>query len=270
MLEFLLRGVRNHQAGPKAPFPRRRYAELLKKGQTELISPAAHERYRRTLGRLAWAALSRPDLQFVCGFLARHQAAPDEAAETCMRDVLRWVKGLPHKVQVFPSKREILEDDADPTSVSCFTDASWSLNSVSGGVITWENCSLKSFSRKQTTTALSSAEAELAALTEVAREGLYIALLVETIREGMPKDRETGYYVLRGYSDSESAVCISKMQTLLRKVRHIELRAAFLQELVQRGRFTIEHIPGAINPADALTKSPTNESLVSLYDACGL
>ena len=220
---------------PKLPSLERRYAELLKKGQTELISPAAHERYRRTLGRLAWAALSRPDLQFVCGFLGRHQAAPDEAAETCMRDVLRWVKGLPHKVQVFPSKREILEDDADPTSVSCFTDASWSLNSVSGGVITWENCSLKSFSRKQTTTALSSAEAELAALTEVAREGLYIALLVETIREGMPKDREAGYYVLRGYSDSESAVCISKMQTLLRKVRHIELRAAFLQELVQRG-----------------------------------
>ncbi|CAE7206616.1 unnamed protein product [Symbiodinium sp. CCMP2592] len=255
---------------PKLPSLERRYAELLKKGQTELISPAAHERYRRTLGRLAWAALSRPDLQFVCGFLGRHQAAPDEAAETCMRDVLRWVKGLPHKVQRFPSKREILEDDADPASVSCFTDASWSLNSVSGGIITWENCSLKSFSRKQTTTALSSAEAELAALTEVAREGLYIALLVETIREGMPKDRETGYYVLKGYSDSESAVCISKMQTLLRKVRHIELRAAFLQELVARGRFTIEHIPGVINPADALTKSPTNESLASLYDASGL
>ncbi|CAE7198495.1 unnamed protein product [Symbiodinium sp. CCMP2592] len=255
---------------PKLPSLERRYAELLKKGQTELISPAAHERYRRTLGRLAWAALSRPDLQFVCGFLGRHQAAPDEAAETCMRDVLRWVKGLPHKVQRFPSKREILEDDADPASVSCFTDASWSLNSVSGGIITWENCSLKSFSRKQTTTALSSAEAELAALTEVAREGLYIALLVETIREGMPKDRETGYYVLKGYSDSESAVCISKMQTLLRKVRHIELRAAFLQELVARGRFTIEHIPGVINPADALTKSPTNESLSSLYDASGL
>ncbi|CAE7775953.1 unnamed protein product [Symbiodinium sp. CCMP2592] len=177
---------------PKLPSLERRYAELLKKGQTEPISPAAHERYRRTLGRLAWAALSRPDLQFVCGFLGRHQAAPDEAAETCMRDVLRWVKGLPHKVQRFPSKREILEDDADPASVSCFTDASWSLNSVSGGIITWENCSLKSFSRKQTTTALSSAEAELAALTEVAREGLYIALLVETIREGMPKDKETG------------------------------------------------------------------------------
>ena len=255
---------------PKLPSLEKRYSDLVRKGQTEKISPAAHEKYRRTLGRLAWAALSRPDLQFCCGFLGRHQAAPDEAAETCMRDVLKWIKGLPHRVQVFPSTREILEDDADPQAVSCFTDASWSLNSVSGGVITWENCCLKTFSRKQSTTALSSAESELAALTEIAREGLYIALLIETILEGIPQDRETGYYLLKGYSDSESAVCISKMGTLLRKVRHIELRAAFLQELVDRGRFTIEHIPGAINPADALTKSPTNDSLASLCEACGL
>ena len=81
---------------PKLVSLEKRYAELLKKGLTEAISPAAHERYRRTLGRLAWAALSRPDLQFVCGFLGRHQAGPNEAAESCMRDVLRWVKGLPH------------------------------------------------------------------------------------------------------------------------------------------------------------------------------
>ena len=255
---------------PKLVSLEKRYAELLKKGLTEAISPAAHERYRRTLGRLAWAALSRPDLQFVCGFLGRHQAGPNEAAESCMRDVLRWVKGLPHKVQVFPSSREILEEDADAEAISCFTDASWSLNSVSGGILTWENCALKSFSRKQSTTALSSAEAELAALTEVAREGLYIALLVETVLEGVPKDREHGYYVLKGYSDSESAVCISKMSTLLRKVRHIELRAAFLQELVAKGRFTVEHVPGAINPADSLTKSPTTSNLSSLYDVSGL
>ena len=88
--------------------------------------------------------------------------------------------------------------------------------------------------------------------------------------EGVPKDREHGYYVLKGYSDSESAVCISKMSTLLRKVRHIELRAAFLQELVAKGRFTVEHVPGAINPADSLTKSPTTSNLSSLYDVSGL
>ncbi|CAE7353523.1 unnamed protein product [Symbiodinium sp. CCMP2456] len=214
--------------------------------------------------------ITKPENVRPFGLGSSFEAAPDEAAENCMRDCLRWIKGLPHKVQRFPSQREILEDDLEATSISCFTDASWSVNSVSGGVLTWKNCALKTYSRKQTTTALSSAESELAALTEVAREGLYIALLVETIREGMPQDREHGYYLLQGYSDSESAICISKMQTLLRKVRHIELRAAFLQELVLKGRFTLEHIPGTINPADALTKSPTNENLASLYDSCGL
>ena len=104
-------------------------------------------------------------------------------------------------------------------------------------MITWENCALKSFSRKQTTTALSSAEAELAALTEVAREGLYIALLVETIREGIPQDREHGYYLLKGYSDSESAVCI--------------------KELVQRGRFTIGYQPSGCSYEEPDRRKPS-------------
>ena len=50
------------------------------------------------------------------------------------------------KAQVFPSSREI-QDDADAEAISCFTDASWNLNSVSGGILTWGNCALKSASR---------------------------------------------------------------------------------------------------------------------------
>ena len=135
--------------------------------------------YRRVLGRLAWASLSRPDLQFITGFLGRYQAAPHGAAAAAMRDVLRWVASLPHLVQKFPGERSILCNDMDDESLTCFVDASWSLNSTSGGVLTWNNCCLKTFSRKQSTIALSSAEAELAALTEVAKEGLYVSLLVQ-------------------------------------------------------------------------------------------
>ena len=116
--------------------------------------------------------------------------------------------------------------------------------------------------------ALNSAETELAALTEVAKEGLYVSLLVQTLFEGIPEDTETGRYLLRAYSDSKSALSIAQMNTLLRKVRRVELRAAFLQQLVAKERLTLERIPGKINPA--LTKSPTPENLVSLYEACGL
>ena len=256
----------------KLPPLERRMSEFLKRGKEmdEPLSPSAHERYRRVLGRLAWASLSRPDLQFITGFLGRYQAAPHGAAEAAMRDVLRWVASLPHLVQKFPGERSILCNDMDDESLTCFVDASWSLNSTSGGVLTWNNCCLKTFSRKQSTIALSSAEAELAALTEVAKEDLYVSLLVQTLFEGIPEDTETGRYLLRAYSDSESALSIAQMNTLLRKVRRIELRAAFLQQLVAKERLTLEHISGKINPADALTKSPTMENLVSLYEACGL
>ena len=176
------------------------------------------------------------DLQFITGFLGRYQAAPHGAAEAAMRDVLRWVASLPHLVQKFPGERSILCNDMDDESLTCFVDASWSLNSTSGGVFTWNNCCLKTFSRKQSTIALSSAEAELAALTEVAKEGLYVSLLVQTLFEGIPEDTETGRYLLWAYSDSESALSVAQMNTLLRKVRRIELRAAFLQQLVAKER----------------------------------
>ena len=256
----------------KLPSLERRMADLLKREgpNTEKLSPAAHERYRRVLGRLAWASLSRPDIQFCTGFLGRFQSSPDGAAESVMRDVLRWLKALPHKVQQFPTERSLLYDDNDDESVTLFVDASWSLNSTSGGVVTWANSCLKTFSRKQSTVALSSAEAELAALTEVAKEGLFIALLVQTLREGVPQDTEEGRYLLSAFSDSESALSIAAMPTLLRRVRHIELRAAWLQQLVAKERLVLAHIPGTMNPADALTKSPTPENLVSLYEACGL
>ena len=55
----------------KLPPLERRMSEFLKRGKEmdEPLSPSAHERYRRVLGRLAWASLSRPDLQFITGFL---------------------------------------------------------------------------------------------------------------------------------------------------------------------------------------------------------
>ena len=113
----------------KLPPLERRMSEFLKRGKEmeEPLSPSAHERYRRVLGRLAWASLSRPDLQFITGFLGRYQAAPHGAAEAAMRDVLRWVASLPHLVQKFPGERSILCNDMDDESLTCFVDASWSL-----------------------------------------------------------------------------------------------------------------------------------------------
>ena len=56
------------KVAPKLPPLERLYADLIKKGQDTPLTPEAHERFRRTLGRLAWASLSRPDCNTYAAF----------------------------------------------------------------------------------------------------------------------------------------------------------------------------------------------------------
>ena len=82
---------------------------------------------------------------------------------------------------------------------------------------------LKAWSRLQQAVALSSAESELYGLVEGAKEALSIRRAISHVFgwEDLPKP-----YI---YCDSEAAIAISRADGL-RKVRHIDLRACFIQE----------------------------------------
>ena len=67
----------------KLPKLERMWAKL----KATRITHEAYQKYRRVLGKLSWRALTRPDLQFVVGFLARSQSNPDSRSEDCMRAV---------------------------------------------------------------------------------------------------------------------------------------------------------------------------------------
>ena len=57
----------------------------------------------------------------------------------------------------------------------------------------------------------------------------------------------------------------------MRRVRHIELRAKYIQMLVKKKRLLLEHIPGLQNPSDGLTKSfKTRDMLINLEKEVGL
>ena len=57
------------------------HKEAVKKYGEEPLTGAAEQRYRRVLGQLAWAALSRTNLSFPISSLSRFQAKPNPAAE---------------------------------------------------------------------------------------------------------------------------------------------------------------------------------------------
>ena len=243
--------------------------EYKKKEAGVPISAEAYERYRRVLGKLMWASLTLPHLSYPVGFLGRFQSDPDSQAEACLRRVVRWVMSLPEYLQRFSAYDLEYPCSRKENLLSGYVDASWNIASVSGAIILWSGIMVKTFSRKQSVTALSSAEAELSALTEIAKESVYLSLLMETLLTGMPSG-ETGTFAIHVASDSEAALSISRMTGLLRRVRHLELRHRYLQELVQSGRLILSYIAGEWNPADGLTKSPEEKLFEHLVAACGL
>ena len=134
------------------------HKEAVKKFGEEPLTGAAEQRYRRVLGQLAWAALSRADLSFPISFLSRFQAKPNPAAEHCMRTFL-------------------------------------------------------------------------------------------------------GEMGLRMFNDAKAAISMGKMDGLLRRVRHLELRVKYCQHLHKTRKLSITHWKGEENPSDGVTRRWHNGGL---------
>ncbi|CAK9073309.1 unnamed protein product [Durusdinium trenchii] len=269
--------VWNERLKPTESLPK--LEDLLKSEEKKEHAPltaAAVERYRKVLGMLAWASVSRCDLLFVVGFLSRGQSSPTGPYESCLRAVLKWIMTRRAVVQTFPASAPpstVLEGE---DVLIGYCDASWNNPSVSGGGISWNGHCLKMWSRKQSVPALSSAEAELASMVECLKELMHVGIVLQTLRQGIVYDAQgapektTHDMKMVLHCDSTAANSISGMIGLLRKIRHVELRAAFLQYCVRIRKVKVVFYEGALQPVDGLTKTPSAVMLKHLGDFVGL
>ena len=109
------------------------HKEFVKKFGEEPLTEKGIQRYRRVLGQLAWAALSRADLSFPISFLSRFQAKPNPAAEhlyACLHEMaIRKSAFCSKNASTSVSSHRRLQGN-------CFIcDASWGLDSVSGAIL---------------------------------------------------------------------------------------------------------------------------------------
>ena len=218
---------------------------------SEELSPEAASRYRSTLGKLGWLVQTRGDLCYFHSLLSRGQSCPRAVHEECMRKVLRWLLEVPDLVQVF---QKDFEAEPGMATLSGYSDANWASErstgrkSTSGGVIYLNGNCIKTYSRLQPIVALSSAESELFAMVEMARELIGLGQLISHVFDHVtsPLDLAT---------DSASARQVSMMSGFLRRMRHVDLRLCFLQDKVENGEILVQHVPGTDNVADLQTKN---------------
>ena len=103
---------------------------------------------------------------------------------------------------------------------------------------------IKTYSRQQRTVALSSAEAELHAAVAASSEVLGLAAYA----------RDLGFEVRPSvHTDASAALGIAQRRGL-GKLRHVQTQALWIQQAHAEKRLGFHKVPGADNPADALTK----------------
>ena len=169
-------------------------------------------------------------------------AKPCQGDWAALKRIGRYLKGAPRLVQHFRWQKM-------PEAVSVFTDSDWAgckttCRSTSGGITRFGSHTLKTWSSTQATIALSSAEAELYALTKGAAQALgFITLMADM---GV-RVRATVH------TDASAAIGIAR-RAGLGKLRHLNVRYLWLQHELQSPELTLHKVHGLSNPADLVTK----------------
>jgi len=201
--------------------------------------------YRAILGSVMWGQLAtRPDLSFAVSLLSRFQAAPGIDHWKALMHVVGYIKntldyGLTYR------------RDADLTPTA-FVDADYGgcrdtrrstsryVFLMAGAPVTWS-------SKRQSTVALSTVEAEYVAMSRCAQQMVWMQAWLGEV--GI--DYSTPG-VIEG--DNRGAIALTKNTKDHGKVKHIDIRHHYIRELVESGAVVVEQVPSADNAADLFTK----------------
>ena len=198
--------------------------------------------YRGVAARCNYLAQDRVDIQYPCKECSRRMARPRQGDWAALKRIGRYFKGSPRLIQHFRWQEM-------PKTVDVFTDSDWAgcrstCRSTSGGVTRFGAHTLKTWSSTQATVALSSAEAELYALTKGAAQALgFITLLADM---GVEVKATV-------HTDASAAIGIAR-RAGLGKLRHLNVRFLWLQHELQGTEMTLHKVHGLANPADLVTK----------------
>ena len=120
--------------------------------------------------------------------------------------------------------------------------------SVSGGLVMCAGACVSFFSKTQASVALSSTEAEYAAMAEGLKESIFLRYVWSFLLPG----RDVGCTVVK--EDNIGALHLANNPATTPNSKHIDIRHHFIRERVERGEFRIVHVPSGLQHADFLTK----------------
>jgi hypothetical protein len=226
-------------------------------GSENELAPEECRQFRRLAARLNYMAQDNPMLQFPAKEVCRNMAKPRTEDFAAVKRIVRFILGAG---DVYFKYEWQNEDYAK--NIEVYVDSDWAgckktRKSTSGGVLKLGRHVLKTWSSTQATIATSSGEAELIAMYEGATRGLGLSSILSEMM------MSPSLSLCRLCTDASVAKSFVSTRGLGR-MRHLEVKLLWLQELVQKGRLRVSKVAGTNNVADALTKYHSIANLVRI------
>jgi len=211
-----------------------------------LATPSEINKYQRKIGSLLHAAVNtRPDTAFATSRLARFLSNPGSEHHHAADRVLLYLN----------EKKWITLQLGGGDSMQVASDASFADNTVDrkssqgyaiklfNGLIAWR-------ASKQDTVTTSTTEAELLALSQVAKEAIFTSRLIKELKVKLPSPT----IVIQCDNQQTIRLVTQEVSRLQTKLRHVDIHNHWLRQEVTRGRIKVEYTKSADMIADGLTK----------------
>ena len=215
--------------------------------------------YRQIIGCLMYVMLcTRPDISYSIGVLSKFLEQPTKMHWTSAKRILRYLKGT--------KDYKLCYRRNDSTSMFACCDADWASSFdrksttgfaifVNGNFVSWS-------SKKQSTVALSSTEAEIIAATETVREIIWIRQLLSSF--GIKVSTPTLF------CDSQPAIAIANSYGYNGRTKHMDVKYKFLGQCVSKDEILLTYKPTDEMVADLLTKALPRTHFEILLHEMGL
>ena len=216
--------------------------------------------YRQIVGSLLYLTATRPDIMFAASLLARYMHGPTKKHMGTAKRVLRYIQGtLDYGIAYEKGKEAMLVGYCDSDWSGCEDD----MRSTSGyafhlgsGVFSWASV-------KQSSVALSTAEAEYVSAAEATAQAVWLRFVLSDFGE----EQVEATPIL---CDNTSAIAITKNPVHHHRTRHISRRFHFIRDALQNGEIDLLYCRTGEQNADIFTKALARDRFEYLRSKLGI
>lgn len=234
--------------------------KLVSTGEENIINNVP---YQEAIGSLLYLSQGmRPDICYIVNKLSSFNNKPELQHWLAVKRVLRYIKGTRDYKLIFNQNKE-------EEKVFGYCDSDWASDtngrrSCSGYTFLFQGASISWCSKRQSTVALSTMEAEYMSLATATQEAMWLRNL----------ERELHFNITDAPTvincDNQSAIKFAGNDSYCARSKHIDIRFHFVREKIVNNEIKLSYIGTQDMVADVLTKAVPQKKTDDCSKSMGL